>query len=285
MTISIKLPKGKWAFDPNKPLGPEGGFGEVFLGSALDGKIVAIKRLKITANEAAHRELRIAELLTEKEFSYVMPFYDAGQDAESDRYYIVMPKAEYSLAQKVEDTGPMEEKEVLQILQDVVSGLIEVGALVHRDLKPGNILYYKSTWRVADFGISRFVEESTSLQTLKSCLSPPFAAPEQWRLERATHATDIYALGCIGYFLLEGACPFPGPKQEDFREQHLHKEPSLLSNCRPELQSAILMMLRKVPESRPTGDRVSSIIRSLYLSSNVIDRKKEFSALGGPLPM
>lgn len=172
MTIIIRLPKGKWTFDPNKTLGPAGGFGEVFRGSAPDGKPVAVKRLKITANEAAHRELRIAELLAGTEFSHVMPFYDAGQDAESDRYYIVMPEAEYSLAQKVEDVGPMEEREALQILREIALGLIEVGGLVHRDLKPGNILFYKSSWRVADFGISRFVEESTSLRTLKSCLSP-----------------------------------------------------------------------------------------------------------------
>jgi len=279
MTITIRLPKGKWTFDPNKPLGPAGGFGEVFHGTAPDGKPVAIKRLKVTANEAAHRELRIADLLTTKDFSYVMPFYDAGQDAESDRYYIVMPEAEYSLLQKIEDIGSMEEKEVLQVLQEVALGLIEVGVLVHRDLKPANVLYYKSSWRIADFGISRFVEDSTSLRTLKSCLSPAFAAPEQWRLERATHATDVYALGCIGYFLLEGTLPFLGPNEEDFCEQHLHKEPPSPHNCHPALQSIIMMMLRKTTESRPSLDRISGLFGSLYLSSNDIETTNKFSVL------
>lgn len=279
MTITIKLPKGRWTFDPEEPLGPPGGFGEVFLGMAPDGKPVAIKRLKVTATEAAHRELRIADLLTGKKFSHVMPFYDAGQDAESDRYYIVMPKAEYSLAQKVDRIGLMQEKEVIQILQEVASGLIEVGILVHRDLKPGNVLYYKSSWRVADLGIARFVEDLTSLRTLKGCLSPPFAAPEQWRLERATHATDVYALGCIGYFLLEGTLPFLGPNEEDFCEQHLHKEPPSAHNCRPALQSIIMMMLRKAPESRPSLDRISGLFGSLYLSSNDIEATNNFSVL------
>lgn len=279
MTVNIRLPKSKWTFDPKKPLGPAGGFGEVFCGLAPDGKPVAVKRLKISAKEAAHRELRIADLLAGTEFRHVMPFYDAGQDAESDRYYIIMPEAEFSLSQKIEAMGQMKEKEALQILQEIVLGLIEVDGLVHRDLKPGNVLFYKSSWRIADFGISRFVEESTSLRTLKNCLSPAFAAPEQWQFERASHATDIYALGCIGYFLLKGKTPFPGPSREDYKEQHLKKEPPSPSNCLPQLQSTILMMLRKAPESRPTPERVSSIFESLYLSSNDIDPSKKFSAL------
>lgn len=108
---------------------------------------------------------------------------------------------------------------------------------------------------------------------------PPFAAPEQWRLKRATNATDIYALGCIGYCLLEGTYPFPGPNREDFREQHLYEEPSLPRNCRPELQSTILMMLRKASESRPTRERVSSLFESLLHSSNDIDGTMRLSAL------
>ena len=74
----IKLPKGEWFYDPNKPLGPEGGFGIVFNGQSLSGESLAVKRLKIEANEAAHRELRIAQELSRQDFKNIIPCFDAG---------------------------------------------------------------------------------------------------------------------------------------------------------------------------------------------------------------
>ncbi|MEE9354409.1 MAG: protein kinase, partial [Methylococcaceae bacterium] len=130
-----------------------------------------------------------------------------------------MPCAEQSLEQKLIKDGAIGDIEAVSILHEIALGLLEVKDLVHRDLKPGNILYFDSAWRVADFGIARFIEESTSARTLKECLSPPFAAPEQWRLERTTNATDVYALGCIGYALLTGNQPFSGPAREDYQDQ------------------------------------------------------------------
>jgi len=110
--------------------------------------------------------------------------------------------AEKSLEDEVQDQGNLPENKVVEILIQIVTGLDEVRDIIHRDLKPDNVLLHKNKWKIADFGIARFVEESTSLNTLKGYLTPPYAAPEQWKMERATHATDVYALGCIGYKLL-----------------------------------------------------------------------------------
>jgi len=261
MEHEISLPDARWRFETDKPLGPAGGFGEVFLGTDMNGAPVAVKQLKIDAKEAAFRELRIAQVLQEKKFSYVMPFLDAGQDAESDRYYVVMPVAEKSLADYLEEHGSVNESQAIEILNSIVKGLLEVENFIHRDLKPGNILLFDSTWRVADFGIAKFVEESTSLQTLKRCLSPPFAAPEQWQLHTPTHATDVYALGCMGYCLLTGQPPFSGPEMADFRMQHLSVHPEPIETCSPRLRSLILMMLRKTSESRPSLSRIESILK------------------------
>jgi len=276
--ITIRLPKGKWKYDPGQPLGPEGGFGEVFLGESTDGRSVAVKRLKITASQAAHRELKIADLFCNKKFTRIMPYYDSGRDSESDLYFIIMPPAERSLEEKIQKEGTLADTEAAEILCEIAEGLIEVGVLVHRDLKPGNVLYYDSTWRIADFGIARFVEESTSLGTLKGCLSPPYAAPEQWKLERATHATDVYALGCIGYALLSGKPPFSGPSTEEYQDQHLHHKPPAISGCASSLQSLLLMMLRKVPDSRPSLDRVVKALETI-LKEHVEDSGKRFIAL------
>ena len=63
------------------------------------------------------------------------------------------------------------------VLLEMVQGLSEVGEIVHRNLKPDNILYHEGLWKIADFGIARFVEEATASNTLKDCLSPFYAAP------------------------------------------------------------------------------------------------------------
>jgi serine/threonine-protein kinase len=192
-----------------------------------------------------------------------MPVLDAGHDEESGSYFIVMPQAEKSLQQEIERTGVFTDKEATSILHAIAMGLAEVQKIVHRDLKPGNVLYHEELWKVADFGIARFVEDSTSLQTLKGCLSPPYAAPEQWRMERASSATDIYALGCIAYALLTGSPPFNGPSVQDYREQHLHAEPPPLAESRPRLRTLVTMMLQKTPQSRPSLERVIRILEDI----------------------
>lgn len=257
----IRLQRARWEFDSSEQLGPEGGFGAVFEGTSADGAEVAVKRLKLTADEAAHRELQVAEELFDRSFDNVLAVLDAGQDAQSDRYFIVMPRAEISLQGFIDNNGPLSEKEAAVILLSISNGLQEVPDLVHRDLKPGNVLRNSGNWKLADFGIAKFVQESTSLRTVKQCLSPPYAAPEQWRLESAVPATDTYALGCIGHTLLTGSPPFEGPTAGEFQRKHLNDDPPKLQVA-PQLRSLLTMMLRKAPDARPSLDRVSSILES-----------------------
>jgi hypothetical protein len=259
--IRIRLQRREWIFDPERPLGPRGGFGEVFEGWDTEGQPVAVKRLLLTAEGAAHRELRISEVLADREdLQHVMHVLDAGQEAESDRYFIVMPRATKSLLDEIRSDSVLGEAEGRAVMLQVVEGLSEVPELVHRDLKPGNILLYKGTWRIADFGIAKFVEESTSIHTLRDALSAPYAAPEQWELRQTTNATDVYALACIGYHLLSGSPPFPGPSREEYKIQHLEATPSPLNTVSPPLRSLLGMMLRKNPESRPSLPRVRTIL-------------------------
>ncbi len=261
--ISIKLPKNEWKYDPTSPLGQPGGFGAVFGGFDKDQNPIAVKRLHLSASSAAHRELEIAEVLINQKLAHVMPIYDAGQDSESDFYYVVMPKAQKSLQDEISQGILFDTSDTVKILLEIAKGLKEVDSIVHRDLKPGNILYHDDTWKIADFGIARFVEETTSLRTLKECLSPQYAAPEQWQLKRATGATDIYALGCIAYTLLSGKPPFSGMPIEDLREAHLFQQPPLIVENEPRLRALITMMLRKNPSGRPSLERVIKILEEI----------------------
>ncbi len=257
--LTIKLPTGVFEYDPAKPLGKPGGFGQVFSGKTESGNDVAIKKLHVSAASVAHRELRIADELKGNSYEHVTPFIDAGEDADSGNYFLVMAKAEGSLQGAIEKSGPHTAVDAASVLLQVVKGLIEVGELVHRDLKPDNILFHEGKWKIADFGIARFVEETTASNTVKDCLSPYYAAPEQWRLERATHATDVYALGCIGFTLLTGKPPF----LNDPPEEHQKAPVPTFSCLDPRLSSLVNMMLRKLPPTRPALLRIRDLLSEI----------------------
>lgn len=256
---TIKLNKQIWQINTSKVLGSPGGFGEVFRGSGQSGE-VAIKRLNVTASEAAHRELQIGRALSERSLKHIVPILDYGQDADSDRYYIVMPICDRSLQDSVNDKGNFSAHESIEILLAILTGLAEVPDITHRDIKPPNILMHESKWKIADFGIAKFVEDSTSLETLRTSLTPAYAAPEQWLLQRPTSATDIYATGCIAHVLLTGKPPFPGD-MDSLREKHLNETPQSLNNLPASARSLVSHMMRKNPEIRPKLNRCMDVFQ------------------------
>lgn len=247
--IKIKLKRATWLYDPQKQIGEEGGFGAVYKGTSSDAKEVAVKKLTLLAGGPIHREIDMAETLVGRDLKYVVPVLDAGKDDQSGDYFIVMALAEKSLQQDTAGST-FDENQAINVARHVVAGLLEVGDIVHRDLKPANLLFHEGVWKIADFGIARFVEASTAQSTLKIFLSKPYAAPEQWQLEHATSKTDVYALGCILYELLTGAPPFSGTN-EDLKQHHLYSDPPELKEVTPGLRALISSMLRKPPSSRP----------------------------------
>jgi len=266
-TVQIRLSSGVWEYDDQEPLGKAGGFGEVFRGVG-EGFDVAVKRLKLNAEQAAHRELGIARKLQERSLEYVVPCIEASQDADSNRYYLVMPICEYSLQDMLDEhQGVLDADTINNVVNSIIRGLLEVGDLVHRDLKPANILFHEGKWKIADFGIAKFVEDSTSLETLRGSLTPAYAAPEQWKNERPTSATDVYALGCIIHTLYTGRPPFTG---EDIREKHLSEPPETL-DCSPKIAAFVSHMLRKPPGARPTLERCARVLAEIARDSNPSD--------------
>lgn len=262
--VRIRLPKGEWFFDDARHLGPAGGFGQVFEGRDPVGNPVAVKRLHVTAAAAAHRELTIADDLSNRRMTHVLPIYDAGQDPDSGAYFIVMPRADRSLDDELRTRrGNVPEPEAVDVLRQIAAGLIEVEDIVHRDLKPGNVLMHEGRWKVADFGIARFVGDATSVNTLKECLTPQFAAPEQWKSEQATGATDVYALGCIAHVLVAGNPPFPGPTGPDYQRQHLSQVAPSLVGVDSRLRAVVAASLRKPPAGRPVMSRVAAILADI----------------------
>jgi eukaryotic-like serine/threonine-protein kinase len=262
-SVRIRLPRGEWFFNPKRPLGPPGGFGEVFEAKGATDQPVAVKRLKLTVGEAAHRELKIADELVGKSFQHVLEVLDSGKDAEAGGYYLVMPRAERSLSDELINSGMLQPDRSVDILRQIAEGIKEAETIVHRDLKPGNVLFHDGRWKIADFGIARFVEDATSANTVRGFLSAQYAAPEQWLGGHATHATDVYALSCIGYVLLTGAPPFPGPSNPDYMRQHTSQAPPAITGVDPRLRTIISAGLRKPQAGRPSIERVISVLRDV----------------------
>lgn len=273
---TIRLARHEWTFDDSASLGPPGGFGEVFRGTGETGP-VAVKRLNLTAGAAAFRELKIGEVLGARKLNHVVPILDFGQDALSDRYFLVMLICEQSLQNKISNGGPMKGPEISRIILDILAGLTEVDDIVHRDLKPGNVLYLDGCWRLADFGIAKFVEDSTSLQTLRECLTPAYGAPEQWRGEAASHATDVYALGCIAHTVVTGQPPFRG-SNDQVREAHLHTTAPALPHADARLVGFVSQMLRKSAAARPTLARCIDVFTSISSETSKLSHPALISA-------
>ncbi|MDX6587682.1 MAG: hypothetical protein QOI31_2155 [Solirubrobacterales bacterium] len=225
-------------------IGDDSGFGEVF--EATSGGTRGAAKF-IPKAPGAERELLFVNLDGAKN---VIPILDSGET--DDAWVLVMPRAEKSLRAHLKASGgALSLTDAISVLDDVAVALDSLAdQVVHRDVKPENILLLDDAWCLADFGISRYAEATTGDETRKFMMTPPYAAPEQWRYEHATSATDIYALGVVAFELVSGARPFSGP---DFRDQHLHSEPSALEDVPIPFGSLIEECLYKSAGARPSA--------------------------------
>lgn len=222
-----------------------GSFGKVYEVVAVDTP--AVVKL-VPQVPGASRELLFVDLA---DVPHVVPILDSG---EFDGHWaLVMPRADYSLRDRLQVNPQLERDQVLQTLTDIATGLeaLRERGVVHRDLKPENVLHLDGGWCLADFGISRYAESATAADTHKWSMTPPYAAPEQWRSQRASSATDIYALGVMAYEMFAGSRPFPGPELPDYREQHLHYPPQPLLGVGPEISALVDDCLLKSASTRP----------------------------------
>lgn len=240
-----QLNKATWNVDESRALG-QGGCGDVYAGSAVDGAPVAIKFLRSLGDDA--RELDVAAFFCSHPTKHLVPVLDYGVDAHSNRPCVVMKLANYSLRAKLTAVSQYSEADAVAILIDLCLGLIEATSWVHRDLKPENCLFLDGRWQLADFGCARQADAATATMTVRNVMTLPYAAPEQIYGLHATHATDVYALGCIGAELLSGQFAFAAP---NFLREHLHGTPTIL-NASAKMHTLLLRMMAREGDVRPT---------------------------------
>ena len=246
----------------------KGGFGTVYEATSQnDNTKVAIKL--IPKSEGARRELLFEDLSDAKN---IVKIIATGEYKEL--YFIVMELAGQSL-----HDSPASTYNPLVVIRDIAEALESIqNTVVHRDIKPANILWLNDKWCLSDFGIARFIDQTTATETFKRAHSAPYTAPERWRGERASSASDVYSLGVSAYEIIEGKLPFTG---ENLGDKHQSSSiPPFSDKTDHRLARLVSDMMSKLAEMRPTPKRIIEVIDTISLQEGASDSlSKELIAL------
>jgi Protein kinase domain len=220
----------------------QGGMGRVF--EAVDLKHDRPAAVKVIYRQLARdpefrmRFEREAQAAERANHPHVLPVWDFGSDA--GHLFLATPLCDTDVAAMVDDDGPLEVETALAIVSQIAWALdwAHRRNVVHRDVKPENILIVTGPAQphayLADFGMAKIATSMTLTQSgTPAGLSPAYAAPEQWRGERATASTDQYALAGTLYCCLVGHPPFwPVRRTDELRDAHLNEDPPAIGSDR-----------------------------------------------------
>ncbi len=274
---TLELPTlGRYRID--RVLG-QGSMGTVYLGhDPTIGRAVALKTLALSATfqaqelaEARERFFREAESAGRLAHPHIVTLYDAGE--AQDLAYLALefvPGEDLSAHARPGALLPVQQ--VVEIGRQVASALDYAHRLgvVHRDIKPGNLLWLPQTGqvKVSDFGIALLMDRKrTRTGTLLG--TPGYMAPEQIAGQLVDGRSDLYALGATLYQLLTGSLPFEGESIAQLMYRITHMTAPDIRSLRPDLPAAlaevIARCLRKVPAERPTdGAQLAADLQDVH---------------------
>jgi serine/threonine-protein kinase len=238
-----------------------GGMGEVWAAhdNVLD-RAVAVKLLRDdrATQDPTLRARFVSEARASARFHHpnVVDVFDAG--ADEDSFYLVMERLPgRSLGHQIKE-APLTADEARAMSADILAGLGAAHAanLVHRDIKPPNILKTEDgRWKLVDFGIAKSLDDTGNLTATGITIgSPSYLAPEQIQGDAATLRCDIWAMGVVLYESLAGHKPFRGDTPYALAEAVCTTEPTPLGTLRPDLDPGLVGVvdraLSKPPEQR-----------------------------------
>ncbi|WP_374119669.1 protein kinase [Streptomyces sp. MBT42] len=240
----------------------EGGMGTVYLARSRGGRAVAVKvaRPELASDPSFRARFR-AEVAAARQVGgfHTAQVVDADPDAEAPwlaTAYIPGP----TLSALVTAEGPMDERRLRSLGAALAEALEAIHAcgLVHRDLKPGNIVMAPDGPRVLDFGIARALESTRLTATGSAFGTPGYLAPEQALGEEVTGAADVFALGAV-LVAAAGGRPFGDGTPMGLMYRAVHEAPDLASV--PEsLRGLVGRCLAKDPAGRPTPEEILDVL-------------------------
>ena len=249
-----------------------GGMGQVWRGrDRVLQRIVAIKTVDLSGQDQTAKERFRREAVATAGLStpQVVQVYDAGFDG--DTAFLVMELLTGpSLSELIHAEGPLAVGEALRVAQEVTRGLLAAHRIgvVHRDIKPGNVMFHENDIKLVDFGIAQLSENAGATLTAPATAlgTAAYMSPEQASGRGATAASDWYALGCLLTTMLTGKPPFTGEALA-VANQQINATPPRLSARRPDVPPAldelVARLLDKDPARRPSGEQVQQQLRTL----------------------
>jgi tetratricopeptide (TPR) repeat protein len=243
------------------------------------GRQVVIKLLppELAASLSLDRFRREIHLAASLQHPHIVPLLSAGQ--ADDLLYYSMPLVDgESLRARLRREGELPVAEAVRILREVADALSYAHrhGVVHRDIKPDNVLIADGHALVTDFGVAKALDqarESSITSTGLALGTPAYMSPEQAAADPHTdHRADIYALGVLGYEILAGRPPFTAPTAQAVVAAHMLQRPAPLAELRPSVPPALAALLMRCLEKRPS-DRPQSaaeVLHALELSSTPV---------------
>ena len=233
---------------------------EVRLGRQVVIKVLPPEMSAAVNVERFEREIQLAARL---QHPHIVPLLTAA--AAGDLLYYIMPFIEgESLRAKLAREGELPVAEAAKIMREVVDALSYAhrSGVVHRDIKPDNVLLSDGHAVVTDFGVAKAVTASSgksSLTSLGVALgTPAYMAPEQAAADpHVDHRADIYATGVLAYEMLTGQTPFTAPTAQALLAAHITQVPDPVSTRRPAVPAVLNGLLMRCLEKRP-ADRWQS---------------------------
>src|SRR4051812_22555210 len=224
------------------------------------GRPAALKLLSPGLGEDDFRErfLRESQLAASLDHPSIVPVYDAGE--EDGLLYIAMACVEGTdLKRLIAEEGPLPIRRALSILAQVASALDAAHArgLVHRDVKPANILVGAERAYLSDFGTAKELAAPAATRTGVFVGTIEYCAPEQIEGGEVDARTDVYALACVLYECLTGTAPFHRDSEVATLNAHLHATPPRLAKAAPGVPFALDHVFSKAFAKSP-ADRYAS---------------------------
>ena len=221
-------------------------------------RLVALKVLRPELALAVGAERFLREIQTAARLSHpgIMPLYDSGEI--DGLLYFTMPYVEgESLRHRLDRNGRLPVADAVRITREVAAALAHAHAsgVIHRDVKPENILVAGDHPLVADFGIALALEESGDERLTHTGMvvgTPQYMSPEQSSGAPLDQRSDVYSLACVLYEMLSGRAPFVGATLHAIAAQRRAERPASIETLRPDVPAAVASTLDEALSVEPS---------------------------------